>query len=144
MNVIVNYEVTPGVTTQIDLSKSRDQFAISAAKKYAEINKKRVTDRMIEAFARDSGAYHKVRYLIEDIKSINFDDVLRVFKSLYPAASEDWKGALKCALIIKSKFKEGNYSNGEYIYRCQTAIKLREVGINKCDSLIDEILTSNQ
>lgn len=131
-------------TGVIDLTKSRQEHAKQMAQNYAKQFKKRVTPRSIEYFETDAGAYHKVRDILETIPTTNFSDVVAKFKELYPLASDDWKRALRTGLVIKADKKEGNYSNGAYIYNDDLATRIREAGINKTQPIIQEILDSDQ
>ena len=137
MKIAVNYNLVPGINTQIILSDSRDQYAKKAAAEYCKLNNKHMNNRILEAFERDAGAYHAVRNLIEDIKTIDFNDVLKEFKLLYPLASEDWKSALKCGLLVKAGNKIGGYSTGEYIYNDETAQLIRSHNLNTLDPIIE-------
>jgi len=143
MTAITNYTDVFNNTYVINLSDSRDNFAKQAAAAYCKQFKKRITPQIIQYFERDSGAYHHVRDLLEDIKSDNFNDVLSEFKKLYPLCSRDWQSALKCGLLVKAGEKVGNYSNGEYIYHDATAKLIRSHTLNTLDQIID-ILTNNQ
>ena len=143
-SLIIPYrEIMTGTKGVIDLSKSREDLGKEMAKNYALENKKRVTPRMIENFTSDAGAYHRVRDILEGIKTTNFNDVIKVFKEVYPKASTDWKGALKTGLVIKAKEREGNYSDTPFIYNDALAEGIREKGINFVQPIIDEILSSS-
>lgn len=133
-----------GTKGVIDLSKSREEFGKEMAKNYALENKKRVTPRMIENFTSDAGAYHRVRDILEGIKTNNFNDVIKVFKEVYPKASKDWRSALVTGLVIKAKEREGNYSDKPFIYNDEIAEGIREKGINFVQPIIDQILSGSK
>lgn len=122
----------PGITFEINTTQTRSQFAEQAAEKYLKETGKnrRSKQRIVEAFERDAGAYHKVRAILEDIKTDNFEEVAEMFRKLYPEASKDWKSALECGVVVKAERTVGNYYNGEYIFNCELSKKIREAGIN--------------
>lgn len=115
---------------EIRLSETREEFAAKMAENYCKQFNKKKTAKVLEYFASDAGAYHAVRNILEDIKTDNFKDVLDVFNRCYPEASQDWKSALKCGLIVTAGKKVGNYSNGEYIFNSPIAQELRTAGLN--------------
>ena len=142
--IIPYEEFISHVKGDIDLTKSRREHAEQMAKNYALENKKRVTERIIESFERDSGAYYRVRDILEKIDTRDFNDVIKKFKEYYPYASEDWKSALKTGLVIKADEKEGHYSNGAYIFNDPMATRIREAGINKMQPIIEELVGSEK
>lgn len=124
----------------IDLTKSREEHGLEMAKIYCRENKKRMTDKVKSYFVGDVGAFHRVRDIIEDIKTEDFEDVAKVFANLYPKASKDWKYALKTGLLIKAGSREGNYYDKPFIYNDALAKKIRENGINGMTEIIQEIV----
>lgn len=137
--IIPYYESLSATQGQIDLTKSRREHAQQMAKSYALEHKKRVTERVIESFERDSGAYHRVRALLEDIQTRNFNDVVEKFKELYPHASDDWKSALRTGLVIKAQEREGHYADNPYVFNDDLAVAIREAGLNRLSPIIDQI-----
>lgn len=137
-------EIITHTKGEIDLTKSRDEFAKEFAELYGKQNKKRVTPKTIEYFRNDSGSYHTVRYVLEDIETNDFNDVISVFKKVYPVASNDWKEALRTGLLVKSEKREGNYYNKPYIYNEPIAVKIREARLDNLKPLIEEILSEGK
>jgi len=129
--------------TTIDLSKDRWQCAETLAAAYCKNNHKKLTNRLIENFASGSNLYHTVRGLIENIKSSSFQDVLTIFKGLYPLMHPDWQNALICGLAVKATRREGNYNNTPYIYSNDfCAILIQEINgdLNRITPIINDIL----
>jgi hypothetical protein len=137
-------EIITHTKGEIDLTKSRDDFAKEFAELYGKQNKKRVTPKTIEYFRNDSGSYHTVRYVLEDIETNDFNDVISVFKKVYPIASNDWKEALRTGLLVKAEKREGNYYNKPYIYNEPIAVKIREARLDNLKPLIEEILSDDK
>ena len=128
---------------EIDITKSREEFAKEMAENYAKQSGKKVTRKTIDYFEKDPSAFWDVRNILEDIKTENFNDVVRVFKELYPKASEGvygWQSALKTGLVVKAKDTEGNYAGKPFIYNDALAVRIREAGINFLQPIIDEIM----
>lgn len=139
MSLLIPYtELISKVKGNIDLSKSREEFAETMAK----IHSNNYTEKDKNYFKTDSGAYHRVRELIEDVKTDDFNKVIDVFKYLYPLSSNDWKDALFTGLIVKSESKIGNYANGEFVYNDDLAKEIREKGINKKEDILKSIFGS--
>lgn len=139
MSLLIPYtELISKVKGNIDLSKSREEFAEIMAK----IHSDNYTEKDKKYFKTDSGAYHRVRQLIEDVKTDDFNKVVDVFKYLYPLSSNDWKDALFTGLIVKSELKIGNYANGEFVYNDDLAKEIREKGINKKEDILKSIFGS--
>jgi hypothetical protein len=128
---------------EIDLTKSREEVGLQMANNYKQQFNKKLTEKVKDYFVRDAGAYHRVRDVLEKIKTDDFEDVLKVFKQLYPIASNDWKSALKTGLVITAGKREGNYNNTPHIYNDEWATEIREKGINFVNPTIDKILTTN-
>ena len=137
-------EIITHTKGEIDLTKSRDEFAKEFSELYGKQNKKRVTPKTIEYFRNDSGSYHTVRDVLEDIETNDFNDVISVFKKVYPVASNDWKEALRTGLLVKSEKRAGNYYNKPYIYNEPIAVKIREARLDNLKPLIEEILSDDK
>lgn len=135
--IIPYKEIISRTSGFIDLTKSRDEFADEMNKNYS--GKK--SEKSKQFFATDSGAFHQVRSVIEKIKTDDFNEVVNVFKSLYPKASNDWKKALEIGLLNKAESKEGNYANGNYVYNDETAKAIRKAGNNGLDEIIKKIVS---
>jgi len=125
-------EIITNIELEIDTTKTRKEFAEAAAEKYIkETGKtKRSKPRAVEYFETDSGSYHRVRDILEDIDTSDFNEVANVFRREYPQASAGWKYALNCGIVVKAGKTVGNYSNGQLIYNCELSRKIREAGIN--------------
>lgn len=140
INTTIPYqEFISHVNGEIDLTKSRDEHAMMMAKNAAKQLNKRVTKRLIEYYRSDSGAFHKVRDILEDMNTRNFNDVVEKFKKIYPLASSDWRSALRTGLVIKAESKEGNYTDGEYIFQDDLAKQIREAGLNGIKPIVENI-----
>lgn len=137
-------EICTGTNTVLDCTKSRQEFALRAAKEYCKQHKKRCSLRTIEYFETDAGSYHKVRDILEGIQTKDFAEVVQKFAELYPTFHKDWQSALETGLVIKAGNREGNYNNTPYIYNCALAARIREAGLNFMEPIIEEILNERK
>lgn len=144
ITTIIPYtDLITGTKGTIDLTKSREYFGTEMAKAYAHQNNKRVTPNVINSFTTDSGAYHRIRDILENIKTTDFNDVVKAFKELYPKSSKDWKSALETGLVIKAGEREGHYADRPFIFTDALSERIREVGINFINPIIEEILSGS-
>ncbi len=125
------------LSAEIDLSHSRLQCAQAMANAAKKTYPNKRVDSLVNYFLNDSGMFHAVRDIIEDIKTDDFRQVTAKFTEVYPQLSQDWKQALKTGLSIKAGAKVGNYSDGAYIYTDSVAQEIREAGINFMGDVIE-------
>lgn len=139
---IIRYDSVWSGPVEIDITKSRKEFALDAAQAYSKRTGKKKTKRVIDTFETESGSYHAVRNIIEKIDTQNFSDVVDQFRKYYPIASSDWKSALKTGLVVAAGKRVGNYSTGEFIFTDDLAKRIREAGLNNVNPIVDEIMSS--
>jgi hypothetical protein len=140
--VLPFFEFITKSESDVDLTRSRKEHANQSAINYAKENTKsgKVTTKIQRFFDQDATVYWAVRDLMEEIDTDKFEDVLIAFAHIYPKVHKDWQSALEVGLVVKSKEREGNFSDKPYIYRDEMAEKVRDLGINQIDELIPEII----
>lgn len=128
--------------TIIDCTLSRQEFALRAAKEYCKQHKKRCSLRTIEYFETDSGAYHKVRDILEKMTEPDFGAIADRFAELYPSFHPDWRSALKCGLLVKAGERE--HTQAPYKFNDPLAGEIRDKGFNFMDEIITNIINQKK
>lgn len=120
----------------LDLTKSRQQNGQQNAERFCKKLNKRLTPKILDMFVNDCSDYHKVRDILENIDTTNFNDVVEKYKELRPLIDPTWLNALQCGLKIKAGETEGHYTDTPYIFTDEVATALRECNWDQIDSII--------